>query len=245
MLAFQNLTRPSGSSYTANFVDFDGVNDVVYEWADGLTVTGTKTCTFCLSFYIPTAMPGVAKPLIAARESSNERHELDIQSNDGMKIRFEVSAGSTCCEWSFGIVTKLSADTLYTVMGSFDTATSTQHLYVNGTIPTFDVETITADAVVANYTRMTFGSSNSGAGSLQFYMADVYYNFGEYLDLSSSTNRDKLLITADKGSDGSTVTGTQPDVFLSGPTSTWHTNLGTQTGFIEGGALTDAPSPPN
>jgi hypothetical protein len=67
---------------------------------------------------------------------------------------------------------------------------------------------------------------------------------GVWQDLSDSAVRAAMLPTADKGSDGSAVTGTAPLVFLSGDTATWHENKGSGSDFTEVGALTDAPSVP-
>lgn len=45
------------------------------------------------------------------------------------------------------------------------------------------------------------------------------------------------------GDDGSLLTGSKPDVFLSGDVDTWHTNIGSAGGFTENGALTLADNP--
>lgn len=72
-------------------------------------------------------------------------------------------------------------------------------------------------------------------------MADLWIDFGTYIDFSKEENRLRFR-TADGlpkylGPDGSLATGKAPDIFLSGDTANWHTNKGTGGGFTENGAL--------
>jgi hypothetical protein len=81
-------------------------------------------------------------------------------------------------------------------------------------------------------------------------VAELYLNTKEFLDLSIEANRRKFISAAGKpaddlGASGEGPTGTNPTVFLSGDTVTWHTNKGSGGGFTEVGALTDASSSPS
>ena len=133
---------------------------------------------------------------------------------------------------------------------SFDMSdTAKRHIYID------DV----ADLTAITYTNDTIDFSpatgpnhwvgaSRGTGTPSSFLpgdlADFWLDFGTYVDLSVSSNRRKFVgasaaNSVDLGSDGSTPTGSAPIVFLSGATSTWHTNDGTGGGFTENGADRD------
>ncbi len=75
----------------------------------------------------------------------------------------------------------------------------------------------------------------------------MYLNTEEQMDLSTDLD---LFIDGDGkpvdlGASGSTPTGNQPEVFMSGSTGSWHTNKGTAGGFTENGEITTAASSPS
>ena len=116
------------------------------------------------------------------------------------------------------------------------------HMYIDGE----DVAATPSPNIAGNidWTRTDWGIGGTEAGGNKFNgdLAEFYLT-DEYIDLSSSANREKFLTAtgapADVGSDGSTPTGTAALIYLSGATSTWHTNDGSGGGFTENGALTD------
>lgn len=87
------------------------------------------------------------------------------------------------------------------------------------------------------------GSVKTNADLAEFYLDDVF------IDISTVQNRRKFITGAgrpvDLGSDGSKPSGAAPLVFLSGATSTWHTNLGSGGGMTENGAISDGASSPS
>lgn len=120
---------------------------------------------------------------------------------------------------------------------------SNRHLYIDGiSALAGSPSTHTDDSI--DFTGQTFvgGGSTKWDGD----MADFWVDFSTYIDFSVLANREKFYNSGavGLGSDGSLPTGTSPDVFLSGNTSTWHTNKGTGAGFTENGALTDASTQP-
>lgn len=92
------------------------------------------------------------------------------------------------------------------------------------------------------------GGISGGGSRADVEIADMWLD-DTFLDLDVEANRRKFIDASGKpvglGSDGSTPTGSQPLIFFSGPTVTWHNNKGTGGGFTEIGALTDASSNPN
>jgi hypothetical protein len=94
------------------------------------------------------------------------------------------------------------------------------------------------------------GSDQSGSNRLVADLADLYIAPGQYLDMSNAANRAKFIDASGKpvnlGSDGSAPTGTAPAVYVTGPASTFATNLGTGGGFTLGaGGVTDASTSPS
>ena len=85
------------------------------------------------------------------------------------------------------------------------------------------------------------GRAASGANKFTGDIADLIID-DTYIDLSSSSNREKFILAnspVDPGSDASTAMGASPLIYLNSNTlSTWHTNSGTGGGFTENGALT-------
>lgn len=91
----------------------------------------------------------------------------------------------------------------------------------------------------------TIGSALGGAAKYTGALAQLYLNYGAYMDLTVVTNRRKLVgpsakSSIDMGSDGSLVTGSPPILFFDGDTSGWHINKGSGGGFTKNGALTTA-----
>ncbi len=127
-------------------------------------------------------------------------------------------------------------------MASWNTTSDTQHLYIDG-VDQLSVNNSTTGTIDYTQTDYAVGARTSGTNKINSDLAEFYFT-NEYIDLSSSANRDKFFNSTtgepvDVGSDGSTPTGTAAVVYLSGATSTWHTNDGSGGGFTENGALTD------
>lgn len=134
---------------------------------------------------------------------------------------------------------------------SVDTTTDSSQrvVYINDVLETMTAESKNAGDI--DWTRTDWGIGAQPEDSTRKIDADVaeYYMTNEFLDLTNVNNRRKFISDAGKpvdlGVDGSTPTGTQPLIYLSGPTVDWHTNKGTGEGFTETGELTDATDSPS
>ena len=135
------------------------------------------------------------------------------------------------------------------LMGSFDMADiAKRHHFLN------DV----SDAVYLNYVNNTidFTRNDHGIGALpdvpalgDFCLAEVYLNFGTFMDLSVEANRRKFITAglkpADLGADGSTPTGSPPIVYLRGGAADFPTNRGSGGGFtVTSGTVSDCSTSP-
>ena len=229
----------AAASYTINAVEFDGTNDYLSQ--GGLTFpTGQKTATgsmwlrknatgnmflvFNDSYRFGVWLPADGRFQLTA-SNSNPTGILDCSSND-------VALNDTV--W-------------HHVMWSFDLANSSNiHMYVDGVdIGTVGCFVYTDDT----YTMPGNVDINRSAGDGHFNgdMADLWIDFGTYIDFSIASNRELFYNNGspvDLGSDGSTPTGSAPEIFFSGATDSWHTNKGTVGGFSENGALTTASTAP-
>ena len=101
-----------------------------------------------------------------------------------------------------------------------------------------------------DYDEADIGIGGEPDGSTLFDgdLADLYFT-NEYLDISVEANRREFIDASGKpvdlGVTGTNPTGSQPLLFFSGDTSSWHTNKGSGGGMTEVGALTDAATSPS
>lgn len=225
--------------YTPNAVVFDGTND----WLENESLSESPPTLISGSFWIKrdSASIGTSDVIL---------HNAD--SNGYFRIRFNTSnllvfdgrdesggAFTTLMDTN----NTLSADQWYHVLFSLDTTNrSLDRLYVNGVDDTDSTSsTMTAFGGGDRIYVGAFGVTN--LDKLDAELADFWIDFGNYIDFSLEANRRKFIDGAgnpvDLGSDGSLPTGSQPDIYLSGDTATWHTNDGALAGFTEQGALTD------
>ena len=153
-------------------------------------------------------------------------------------IGYDSSAAAKIEITSTGVY--LADNTYHHIMASWQTSVAS-HLWIDGVDVKNQVTLASGDI---DYTRGTFvvGATDAAADKLNGDIAQLYFT-NEYLDLSSSGNRDKFFSTSDNGpvdvgSTGATPTGTQALILLNNTLSTWHTNKGSATAFTEQGALT-------
>lgn len=231
-------------------VTFDGTNDFLDRGADLSSNANTKTGI--LSFWIKPASLAATQ---AIYESDSEGISVLLDTNGRMQI---VAKNSSSTD-----VLIIRSDSSAIVTGqwqwfgaSWDLA-DTSHMYVadaSGTeTETNNVLLFTNDTIDYTQTDHFIGvRDDASSDKLNSDIAQFLFTGGETIDLSSSANRDKFrnliatrTLPVDFGSDGSTPTGTQPQIFLNNPLATWQTNLGDGGGFTENGALTAASTNPS
>ncbi len=237
--------KTEGNDYNINAVEFDGTNDYLTHGA----LTGaadTKSAT--ISAWIKKPNDGNQLRIFSGDSASNG--SFNIWLGTGGLIRMSATNSSnTIILDKTGGGTALDDDNWHHILISFDlTNASNRHIYVDGVEET-NFAIYTDDFIaLSNITSTSVGSDISGGNRFDGEIADVWIDFGTYIDLSVEANRRKF-INADGqainlGSNGELPTGSAPDIFLSGDTDSWHTNKGTGGGFTENGALTDATTLP-
>lgn len=83
-----------------------------------------------------------------------------------------------------------------------------------------------------------------GAGSPPSFIGEVYVTIGERLDLSDSTNIDKFIsggLPVNLGSNGSTPTGNQPAIYMTGGPVAFSANNGSGGAFADLGLSSNLP----
>ncbi|MBT4049827.1 MAG: hypothetical protein HOE64_15900 [Nitrospina sp.] len=133
--------------------------------------------------------------------------------------------------------------TLYHIVASWDLATSAVHVYIDGVDDSPSIINNVNDFV--DYSRATseIATDSNLNGTSAMEIGNFYFNRSQYVDISIAANLAKFIDSrgnpVDLGSDGSTPTGTAPEVFLNNAVSTFQNNLGSGGNYtVTSGALT-------
>jgi len=223
---------------TDNSVNFDGTNDYLTRGADltGLTNGKVGSCSFWFK------VEGSNGANLRVMNSASSGGQFLIQRNTDNTIRvrgFNAAASEILTLPSSSTYT--ADNTWHHCMASWDLANTTGHLYIDG-VDDLGSATTTNDTIDWTNGNWYIGSDDTASNKWNGDLAELWWT-NEYIDLSQASNRLKFLTAdggpASLGSDGSTPTGTAALIYLSGATSTFHTNDGSGGGFTENGALTD------
>ena len=221
---------------TDNSVNFDGTNDYLTRGGalTGLSDGDAGSTSFWFKFN-----GGNGSDVSIFTDNAGHVH---IRRGSDNKIRMLMHTSGASELVDIQTSDTYTADgTWHHCMASWNTTSDTQHLYIDG-VDKLSVNNSATGTIDYTQTDYAVGARTSGTNKINSDLAEFYFT-NEYLDLSQASNRLKFLTAtgapASLGSDGSTPTGTAAVVYLSGATSTWHTNDGTGGGFTENGALTD------
>lgn len=225
-----NAVNLDGSTYLADSGGLTGEADSkLFTFSLWLKTTGTSDYLWCNGSVV-----GDIKSFVQVNASGHLEVNLYTSGNNHTLRLFNTGAingGS----WNHLLVSVDMSDS------------GKRHCYLNGSsVGTWSVyNDLTVDFTK---NRNYVAASVAGSGPYVGDLAEVWIDFGTYIDFSVTANRrlfvDTLNNPVSLGSDGSTPTASAPIIFLSGPTATWHTNNGGGGGFSEIGALTDASTSP-
>lgn len=239
--ALGNSIAGSGQ-YAANAVNFDGS---VY-LSRGADLTGNADSNaISLSFWAKAPTSQDLERTIYTNK--NQTFGITFSLNS-LVISGSNSAGTQILNAVFSAVS--DPDSWNHFMFSADLSdTGKRHAYVNGSAASITYNTYTNGLIDHTVADHTIGSLDGGLSKFTGDISDVWIDLANYIDLSNSSNRAKFISGASKpvdlGSSGERPTGSSPKIFLSGDTSTWHTNKGTGGGFTENGALVTASTSPS
>lgn len=234
-------------TYTPNAVTFDGTNDYLNRGA-GLTgaVDGKK---FTASFW--ARYDGATSGSYSVLNSNPSRFSLAHAGGGVGNMQFILrnASGTILANHSCG-PSSYTIGHWYHYLISVDVSNPANvQCYVDDADGGVSTYTANVDDMVDFTTSDVFvGAVGGGGNKFNGALADLWVDFGTYIDFSVASNRRKFIDAGGSpvylGADGSLPTGSAPDIFLSGDTATWHTNDGTGGGFTENGALTDAITEP-
>lgn len=238
----------SGGGFPVNAVNFDGTNDYLARGAGLTGAADSKTGIF--SCWVDRAADGGAPRIFAGAIDPGVNLVQISFASDAVAVVLRNSAGTV-------ILNLRSTNTIKVVDGqthiliAWDLATTTAKIFVDDVDVTDTPITITDDTIDYTITEWGGGTDGGPPGTNLFNgcIGQLYFQDGEFLDLTVVSNRRRFIDNfgnpVDLGADGSTPTGTQPIVFLTGATASWHTNKGSGGGFTEVGALSDCATSPN
>lgn len=237
------LEAPAAGQYVPVAVDFDGTNDYLTRGADLTGNADGKQGTLSVWLKLGAGTDGMWKEVLGAW---GDRFRVQRRNTNKLSVQAFSATGSLVLDLHSSTSVTAASGWVHLV-ASWDVATSTAHLYING-VEDKNVLFITDNTIDYTLTQWVVGSNSLASSSLHWNgaMADLYLNTAEYVDLSISANRAKFFDAGpvDLGSDGSTPTGSQPAIWLHNPLATWHTNAGAGGGFTLNGALTESATAP-
>ncbi|MEC7029211.1 MAG: LamG domain-containing protein, partial [Pseudomonadota bacterium] len=201
--------------YVPNAVYFDGTNDYLRILAN-LTGNSDSKLVSGSGWFKKEAL---GSQIIYTNTSGGFRIRSDASDNfiiEGENIGdtglvLEIAASSPIADYDW-----------HHFMFSVDMSdTNKRHLYIDG-VDSIVVGTYLDSAIRTTGTGHAFGSDTGGGISLNAALADIWLDYGTYVDLSKVDNRRKFISNSGMpmylGADGSLPTGSPPDIFLSGDT---------------------------
>lgn len=223
-----------------NAAEFDGTNDLItfnQNWG------GTATTSGVISFWLKmTGDDGVNNRIIL--EDDQARIRVRRKSDNSIEVILK-KADNTIIKQANTSSTDITVANGWRHFACAWNGTNLQ-IYLDGSS---DISTTTNDNDTidwGNYTDIGIGGiGGASAGNLEGCLAEFYVNVGEFLDLSSNIGS---FISGgepvDLGSDGSTPTGAQPDVYLKDEYTSFETNYGSKNDGSVVGALTQCSDSP-
>lgn len=224
---------------------FDGLTDYGTRGAGLTGAADNKTGTF--SIWTKHDADDANERYFACADWSHLYRE-----NDNTFQHFASDSGGTTVNHVDTTGTLIIADGWNHTCGSFQAGASPlEHLYLNDVS---DLNITTQNDFNVDWTKADWaiGGTTAGLSLFDGDMAELYFT-NEYLDLSVTANRRKLITAALKpanmGSTGSAVTGTAPLVYcslrLGDAASAFFTNRGTGGDFTDQGSIAVAATSPS
>jgi hypothetical protein len=202
------------------------------------TISGSKFALIGITFRTPASLGSAQNIFQLLTSGSLGRVTIFYQTTNRLGCNIANSAGTNICAFN-SRNNVLATSTWYTLVIAVDTTQSTDATRMRVWIKpdggswedlsaTPTTLTTTLDGIIDNCARIRFFGPASDTA-----WVDIFATLSETLDISTESNRNKLLPGADKGANGSVVTGTQPPVFFDfrGDPLALHVNKG------NGGAL--------
>jgi hypothetical protein len=238
------LEKASSTPVTAavNAVDFDGTSSYLVKSTDLTGVADGKSGIF--SGWVRVDEPPGGTRFVLSNTS--QFFAVGIDSNQKVQV-VGFTAGSVKILEMLTTTTHPPSPNWMHVLASWDLATSSSNLYLNGSNVLAGGATLTNDTI--DYVRGAWAVANntSGTNYADLAASELYFAPNQYLDLSVQANREKFIKDGKPvslGATGSLPTGTAPAIYLPNRAALVGTNAGSGGNFNINGAPKDANSTP-
>lgn len=250
--AFHNdLATFSGTSVTNSSTNsgwlpysavFDGTNDYLTRGASLTGIADGKTGSF--SFWVKMGVDGSSVIGILSTFQGTYGLEIYRYTSGQLYVYVKDSGSVDRLNMRTGSNTVTVAAGWVHVCGSWDLATSTTHLYVNG-VSSKTVTTV-SDGTVPYATGVAYvGALQNNFQKFNGSLAEVWFDT-TFIDFSVQSNREKFRTVTGHpvplASDGTPSGLTQPILYLHNQVPSFETNLGSGGGMTETGTLVDGGS---
>jgi hypothetical protein len=172
------------------------------------------------------------------------RFQIDLSSGNKLHLVGRDTGNTTVLDATGS--TSIVDTNWHHILFSVDLSDSSKrHISLDGAAETPTWTTYSNTAIDFTRTSYAIGAFTNGTSKFIGDLADFYLDMGTYTDFSDAANREKFRDATGKpvnlGSDGSTPTGSTPEVFLSGGSlASWPVNKGTGGGYTVTGELTES-----
>lgn len=230
-------TPPPASDFDVAKFDGTGTGTTGGRMERGAQVMGTNSKQLTLGLrWAAFATPGSSQTVFQAQSG---KFLMDHLPTNIMRTQVANAAGTQILDVRPDMSATTFNGTLHTLLMSFDLAlgfASGCHIYMNGvSIKPASAVAFTNDTMdLAHVTVWDFLCGSAGNGNYHADNAFFWAESGVFLDLSNSAVRDEFLY-ANMGATGDGPTGSQPDIFITGPAADY---IGGTANKGSGGAWT-------
>lgn len=221
---------------------FDGTNDYLTRGASLTGIADGKTGSF--SFWVKMGADGSSVHGIFSTYNGTNGLEIYRYTSGQLYVYAKDTGGTDRLNMRTGSNTVTVAAGWVHVCGSFNLATATTHLYVNGV--SSKTVTTASDGTVPYATGVAYvGSLQGTVQKATATLAEVWFDT-TFIDFSVEANRLKFRTVTghpvNLAADGTPAGLTQPVLYLHNQVPSFETNLGTGGGMTETGTLVDGGS---
>jgi hypothetical protein len=243
---------PAAGGYAAVGVEFESANADAVSYGDvGGSLADSKLFTLSAWINVNAWTASNARIFNINLASGNTRFAVFATTTTGqLRILGRNAAGTVILDV---LLDSVSATAWHHLLISCDMASGIS-VYLDDADAAADLTTTTFTDAAIDFTADSgmdcwVGAFFEGSDYWDGFMADLWVDLGNAIDITVEANRRKFIDAAGKpvdlGATGQLPTGSQPEFCHSGAVATWHTNKGSVTGGTETGELSEAPSSPS
>lgn len=233
----------AADGYTAEAVVFDGTSDYANAFGTGTFDVAVGTISIWIRL--------TSTPLVGILFSCHQGVEMRMSSTSGnITVQNRTSGGSDVVVMT---TTEVIADNdWHHIIASWDTSDANKcYIYIDGASTTLSTKTINAGNARWNVAAYNVAARPGGTFKFRGEISELWAD-RTHIDLTIAANLEKFISSGapvSLGADGSSPTGTQADVYVTGDAAAW--NAGTAMkgsdgtgGFTMNGSVSDSANEP-